>query len=86
MSSFVELVQSLEQSPLSDGEKRSTRTVVSSLGRALKKVEGRWLLCVDNADSADTAEILGDVAEITGPGCGWLIVTSRRGDPELGLE
>ncbi len=42
------------------------------------KVEGRWLLCVDNADSADSAELLGEVAKLVGP-TGWLLVTSRRG-------
>ncbi len=49
----------------------------------MRKVEGRWLLCVDNADGADTAEILGDVAKLAKPNHGWLVVTSRRGDPEL---
>ncbi len=36
------------------------------------KVEGRLLLFVDSADSADTAEILGDVAKLAEPDCGWL--------------
>ncbi len=36
------------------------------------------MLCVDNADSADSGEILGEVAKLAGRN-GWLVVTSRRG-------
>ncbi len=75
---FVKFVQSLGQFAIPEEDKSYTRAVVCSLGRALEKVEGRWLLCVDNADSADAAEILGEVAKLAGPN-GWLVVTSRRG-------
>ncbi len=57
LSSFVGLVQSLLQCSLPEQDKRCTRAVVCSLGRALEKVEGRWLLCVDSADNAHTAAI-----------------------------
>ncbi len=80
-SSFVDFVQSLEQCGLPERDKRDTRAVVCSLGRALGKVEGRWLLCVDNADCGDSAEILGDVAKLVGPEHGWLVgcdVTAGR--------
>ncbi len=85
LSSFVEFVQSLEQCALPEQEKMCIRAVVCSLWRALGKVEGRWLLCFGSAVNADTAEILGDIARLAEPECGWLVVTSRRGDPELGV-
>ncbi len=58
LSSFVEIAESLGRFALPVREKSSTRAVVDLLRRALGKVEGRWLLCVDNADSADSAEVL----------------------------
>ncbi len=83
LSSFVDFVQRLGQFALPERDKSCTRAVVSSLRRAFAEVEGRWLLCVDNADCAETAEILGDVAKLAEPNCGWLLVTSRRGAPGL---
>ncbi len=83
LSSLIEFVESLGRFSLPEREKSSTRAVVDSLRRALGKGEGRWLLCVDNADSAGTAEILGEVAMVAEPKYGWLLVTSRRGGPEL---
>ncbi len=67
LSSFVKFVQSLGQLALPEEDKSCTRAVVCSLRRALGKVEGRWVLCVDNADRADSAEILGEVAKLAGP-------------------
>ncbi len=64
LSSFVEFLESLGRFVLPEREKSCTRAVVRSLRRTLGKVEGRWLLCVDNADSADTAEVLGEVAKL----------------------
>ncbi len=82
LSSFVEFAQSLGQFALPEEDRSCTRGVVCSLRRALGEVAGRWLLCVDNADSADTGEILGEIAELAGSN-GWLVATSRRGAPEL---
>ncbi len=82
LSSFVQFVQSLVQFALPMEDKSCTRGVVCSLRRALGKVAGPWLLCVDNADSADTGDILGEIAELAGSN-GWLVATSRRGAPEL---
>ncbi len=83
LRSFVDFVQRLGQRALPEGDKSCPRAVVHSLGKALEKVQGRWLLCVDNADCEDTSDILGEVAELAGPKRGWLVVTSRRGGPGL---
>ncbi len=83
LSSFVDFVQSVGQCALPEREKSSTRAVACALRRELRKVEGRWLLCVDNADSAESAEILGEVAKLAEPKYGWLVVTSRRGAQRL---
>ncbi len=77
LSSFVVFVQTLVQFALPERERRCTRAVVCSLGQELQKSEVRWLLCVDSSDSADTAEILGDVAKLAEPECGCLVITSH---------
>ncbi len=82
LSSFADFMQSVEKCALPEQDKRCTRAVVCRLGQALGRREGRWLLCVDNADSGDAVEIVGEVAKVTGRN-GWLVVTSRRGSRGL---
>ncbi len=41
------------------------------------------MLRVNNADGADTAEILGEVTKLAEGKGGWLVLTSRRGAAEV---
>ena len=68
-------------------ERRDPNTVVEGLKRALAKRKGRWLLCLDNADSRNINGLLSAVCGITASPekrkHGWILVTSRQGQPRV---
>ena len=68
-------------------ERKNPNIVVEGLKRALAKREGRWLLCLDNADSRNINGLLSAMCGITGSlderENRWIIVTSRQGQPRI---
>lgn len=54
------------------------RAVVSELSRGLASTEGRWLLCLDNTDDKGVNLVLSELASMTKPSLGWVLVTSRQ--------
>ena len=88
IQSLANFIETLSQSKISDKDLRDPRIIVSMLRSELGKSDGRWLLCMDNADNAgqvEIEEILEEVSLIADPvrRNGWVMVTSRSGQDEL---
>ena len=68
-------------------ERKNPNIVVEGLKRALAKRMGRWLLCLDNADSKNINGLLSAVCGMTASPekrkDGWILVTSRQGQPRV---
>lgn len=50
-----------------------------SLHRGLAELDGKWLICLGNADNASVNRIIGEVTKKARSCEGWAVVTSRQG-------
>ena len=84
-SSLAELAEKLTQRKMSEKERRNANLVIMALEQGLSEREGRWLLCLDNADDSQVRGILNEVCGIAEPSRrnGWVVVTSRQGQPHI---
>ncbi len=88
IESLAGLAEKLIQRKMDDEERRNGNLVVAALKQGLDEREGRWLLCLDGADDSKVSGILNEVCRITeaGRGKGWIMVTSRQGQPHIWSE
>ncbi len=66
-------------------ELRNPNLVVAWLKQGLGESDGRWLLCLQNADDSKVNGILNEVCGIAGEAKekGWVVVTLRQGRPHI---
>ena len=85
IESLAGLAEKLIRRKMEEEERRNPNLVVAALKQGLDKREGRWLLCLDNADSSKLSSILNEVCSIADgtQGNGWVVVTSRQGQPYI---
>ena len=85
IGSLAGLADKLAGRKMDEEERQNGNLVVAALQRGLDKREGRWLLCLDNADDSKVGGILNEVCGIAGrtPEKGWVVVTSRQGQPHI---
>ncbi len=83
IGSLAGLAEKLTRRKMSEEERRNGNLVIASLKQGLGERQGRWLLCLDNADNKKLSGILNEVCGIAEPsrGNGWVMVTSRQGQP-----
>ncbi len=83
VGSLGELAEKLICRKMSEDERRNANLVIAALKPGLSGRQGRWLLCLDNADDSKVSGILNEVCGIAEPlrGNGWAVVTSRQGQP-----
>ncbi len=85
VDSLANLVEKIIGKAISEEERKNPNAIVEALKRALfqRKGQGRWLLCLDNADNSDVSGLLNGICAIAGPSRanGWIVVTSRQGQP-----
>ena len=81
IESIAGLAEKLTHKKMSEEMRRNANLVLVALKQGLGEREGRWLLCLDNADDGEVSGILNTVCGIAGSsrGNGWVIVTSRQG-------
>ena len=83
VESLAEFTESLTQSLLSDADRTDVVPVCTVLRRKLDAIDEPWLLCVDNADSAELNPVPAKLAEMSRLAGGWVVVTSRQGGSTL---
>ncbi len=85
VGSLAELVEKLTRRRMGQDERQNPNLVIAKLKQALHQRSGRWLLCLDNADSSQVSSVMNEVCEIVGPqqANGWVVVTSRQGQPRV---
>ncbi len=85
LDSLAGLAEKLTRRRMSEDERRNANLVILSLKQGLSEKQGRWLLCLDNADDSEVSGILNEVCGIAKPsqGNGWIVVTSRQGQPHI---
>ncbi len=85
IDSLAGLAEKLTRRKMSEEERRNPNLVIHALEQGLGQRQGRWLLCLDNADDSSVSGILNDVCGIAGPSRenGWVVVTSRQGQPHI---
>ncbi len=85
IGSLARLAEKLNRKKMSEDERRNGTLVIASLEQGLGKRQGRWLLCLDNADDSKVRGILNEVCGLGGPSGrnGWVVVTSRQGQPHV---
>ncbi len=85
IGSLAGLAEKLTRRKMSEDERRNGTLVIASLEQGLSERQGRWLLCLDNADDSKVRGILNEVCGIAGPSGrnGWVVVTSRQGQPHV---
>ncbi len=83
--SLARLVEKLTLRQMSEEERQNANSVIASLKQGLAQKQGRWLLCLDNADDNKVSGILRDVCDLGEPmrQNGWVLVTSRQGQPRV---
>ncbi len=83
ISSFARIAEKLTRRKLDEEERRNLNSVVKLLKERLCEREGRWLLCLDNADDSRVSGVLNEICTKTGKmdENGWIVVTSRQGQP-----
>ncbi len=88
ISSLARLAEKLACKKMREEERRNPNIVLAALKQGLDGIEGRWLLCLDNADDSEVNGILNEVCRIAGGtrGKGWIVVTSRQGQPHIWCE
>ncbi len=81
VGSLAELAEKLARRRLSEDEHRNANLVIAALKQGLSGRQGRWLLCLDNADNSNVSGMLNEVCGIAEPsrGNGWVVETSRQG-------
>ncbi len=85
IESLSRLAEKLTRRKMDEEERRNRNLVVAALKQGLGEREGRWLLCLDNADDSTVSGILNEVCGIAEGtrGNGWIVVTSRQGQPHI---
>ncbi len=85
IESLAKLAEKLTQKKMDEDERRNGNLVVAAWKQGLDEREGRWLLCLDNADDKKVSGILNEVCVIprVTRGNGWVVVTSRQGQPHI---
>ncbi len=85
---LAELAEKLTSRKMSEDERRNANLVITALKQGLSERQGRWLLCLDNADDSKVRGILNELCGIADPssGNGWVVVTSRQGHPRVWAE
>ena len=85
VGSLAGLVEKLTRRRMSKTERRDANLVFANLKLALQQREGRWLLCLDNADNSKLGSVMNQVCAVAGPqkGNGWVIITSRQRQPQV---
>ncbi len=85
IGSLARLAEKLTRRKMSEEERRNANLVIAELKQGLDERQGRWLLCLDNADDSRVSGILNEVCGIAVPsrGNGWIVVTSRQGQPHI---
>ncbi len=85
VGSLAGLAEKLTRRKMSEEERRNANLVISELKEGLAQRQGRWLLCLDNADDSRVSGVLNEVCVLAGPsrGDGWVVVTSRQGQPHI---
>lgn len=86
IDSLAEFTESLTGRLLGEKDRIHLRAVVSELRRQLDSIQGRWLLCLDNADDPEVNPVLDELSGLTSLAGGWVIVTSRQGSETLWEE
>ncbi len=88
IESLAKLAEELKKQKMGKEERRNSNLVLGMLKEGLRNREGRWLLCLDNADDSEVSGILNEVCAIAGGSQerGWVAVTSRQGQPHLWNE
>ncbi len=81
VSSLAGLAEKLTRRKIGKEERRNTNLVIALLKQGLSERQGRWLLCLENADDSKVGGILNEVYGTVGPSRmnGWVVVTSRQG-------
>ncbi len=64
IGSLAGLAEKLTRRKMDEEELRNPNLVVAVLKQGLEKREGRWLLCLDNADNSKLSGILNEVCGI----------------------
>ncbi len=84
LGSLARVAEKLTGEKMSDEERWNANLVIAALKQGLNEREGRWLLCLDNADDRNVSGILNDVCglEMSSRGNGWVVVKSRQGQPQ----
>ena len=85
IGSLAGLAEKLIGRKMSEEECRNANSVIAALKQGLSGRQGRWLLCLDNADNNKVSGILNEVCGIgkSSRGNGWVIITSRQGRPHI---
>ena len=85
ISSLAGLAEKLTLRKMDEDQRRNGNLVNTLLDQGLSERQGRWLLCLDNADDIKVRKILNDVCGISGPSRrnGWVLVTLREGQPHI---
>lgn len=78
VSSFVEQLTGLK---IRHEDLMKIEIVVAALCQKLRTMDGRWLICIDNADDADANGVSGESCDLPHTSQGWVAVTSRQGRP-----
>ncbi len=86
--SLAKLAEKLTLRKMNEEEHRNGNLVVAALKQGLEGREGRWLLCLDNADDSKLGGILNEVCGVARgtQGNGWVVVTSRQGQSHIWSE
>ncbi len=88
IASLANLTEKLKRRKMSEEERQNGNLVLTMLKQGLNERAGRWLLCLDNADDSRVSGILNEVCGIAqeARGKGWVLVTSRQGQPHIWSE
>ncbi len=83
IGALARLAEKLTRRKMSEDERRNANLVIASLKQGLRERQGRWLLCLDNADDSEVRGLLNEVCGIAEPMLqnGFVVVTSRQGQP-----
>ncbi len=84
LGALAGLVEKITRRKMSEEEHQNPNLVIAALKQALGQRQGRWLLCLDNADNSEVNGVLNGVCTIAGTQeNGWVVVTSRQGQPRV---
>ncbi len=85
IGSLAGLAEKLTGRKMREDERQNANLVMASLKQELSEREGRWLLCLENADDSKVSGILDQVCGMVGPSQsnGWVVVNSRQGQPPM---